>query len=235
MSEFEKSWVSKDEAAKAIGKSIKTVYRWCKDNPSHVRDNGTINFSELKKTYPIIFSNSDKRLELEIEAGDKMNTQMSLQNSRESINILKGQLETSEKRLELVAESYEKQLQSKDWQIRTLINKRSRLPLWLNVGYTLLIAAILYALWLAFDWFRHEQSNQHEKELLSLKEAARMEIYNLEESADKQAQLHRESIKNFQDKIDNITDIKDAEISALKEELSEIKESIREKEPIAQP
>ena len=134
MSEFGNKWVTKDEAAKAIGKSTRTVARWCHDNPSHVKPNGTLNLEELGKTHRIVSSNDDKRLKLEIEAGDKMNTQVALQSARESIDILHRQIET------------------KDKQIEKLIENRGGIPAWMRICYLFAFGGVLYGLWLAFGY-----------------------------------------------------------------------------------
>lgn len=234
-------WISKAMAQELTGKSPRTIERWMASNANSCQ-HGQISSDALKKDYPFLAETAQTSHDAILRqdnllAGDKVNTKLSLENAMTCIDALERQLTASDARQKDIifankeaVQNYEKQLQSKDWQIRTLINKRSRLPLWLNIGYILLIAAILYGLWIAFNWFRYEQSNQHSKELQSLKETARMEIYNLEESADRQAQIHRESIRDFQNKINSVTDIKNAEISALKDELSEIKESMKEKE-----
>ena len=180
-------WIDKNEAAKLSGKSVRTIERWISQNVdkvTHVDNRGFVNTDELGKVY-VIDTMSTNRL----EAMELANEQSQIQQNADFL-------------------SHQKDI------IEKLINKKSRLPIWLTVGFVVLILTIVAA----FSLYTNQMSSIHEKDLVQQSTASTIKF--------EAQQQQIEGLKDLIKAKDNIEAIQSDQIKNLTEEVVELKQQI---------
>ena len=176
-------WVHKNKAVILTGKSITTIHRWMKsneDNRSRINESGEINLNELEKDYPLLACEQIGSSEFSnVDALELANEQTQLK-------------------------TFDNQLNSSHEIINKLIDRKSRIPIWLNIGYiSLILTSIAFG-----KLYMDKMSNIHFKELERLQETSDIESNLKLNNARLQIQ-HLESINKKQEQ----------EIEELKKEL----------------
>ena len=191
-------WISVNEASLNSCISEKTVRKWIKNNEKNnlaVKRSGrriSINSVFFYKTYPKKQeTNRSGILPEEFQNGGKFQ-QMQIVSHSETIKELS------------------KQIERRDNEIKLLLNRKDRLPLWLNIGYIALILIILLISISGFIFYNYQQGKKQKEQLTTINNNNEREI---------------EQIKHFTN--DKITILKAAKeeatqtISQQRQELAE--------------
>ena len=205
MREYEQTmWISEAEAQRLTGKSHSTIRRWLRANESnrtHVNEDGKISMESLRSDYNFIervqtHEDERKSKSNEIEGMSLANTQTSLQAFSEQMHANERTIERQQKTID------------------SLINRKSRLPLWITVGFLFAILAIVGA----FRAYTNQMSDIHEKALAGQSKAFIREI-NAQGS-------QIEGLKDLINAKDNIETTQSDQIKNLTKEVRELKSQI---------
>ena len=157
-------WIDIKTAITLTSKSDKTIRNWAKSNktnPKAVKKDGKIfllSAKLLEEDYP--FKSSQENFQQEKDAAQLTITAQSLQ-------------------------MHQAELAAKNDEIKILLQRKSKLPAWLSIGFISLIIALLAGLMFAFTSYKHEQSQEHSKELSNIKSALKQEMALKEQIANK--------------------------------------------------
>ena len=169
-------WINEAEAQHLTGKSYATIRRWINANESNrnrINEDGLINREELFKRYPFMMSSQmksdeNKKIKQDTKALELANHQTSLL-------------------------SFDQQVKAQQKTIESLINKKSRLPFWLNTAYILIIAAIVWIFFCFFDYQTKQLRQSFQRELDFKNQIHSMEIQAIKDSLAKS----KEKIKDL--------------------------------------
>lgn len=198
-------WISEAEAQRLTGKSHSTIRRWVRANESkhtHVNSSGEILVEALKEDYKFVerermqASERTKKSE-EIEG-------MSLANTQTSLQAFSDQMQASERMIE-------KQQKTID----ELIKRKSKVPLWLTIGFIVLILALLSA----FTVYTDQMSNFHKKSSSAQSDALNVLINGQEQQI--------EGLKDLIRAKDHIEKTQANQIDDLSGEVMQLKKEIK--------
>ena len=145
-------WITIKEAAIKTGKGERTIHRWIdanKSKPYFVKKQGKltmVNASELAQFYPF----HDVSHKSENVSQDEKTYQMQIVSHSETIKELSDHIKQKDKQLEF------------------LLTKKSKLPIWLTIGFTMVVLILVYGLYVAFNAYKRELIITQEKEKAQL-------------------------------------------------------------------
>ena len=152
---MDKQWITISEAVALTRKAEMTIRRFVSrhktDIKSVIKNNGKyyINTEELQKTYHFI------------KTEQKSNSKTEIKHKKEAMQIAYNS--------EIIKNKNE-YLQVKDRQIELLINKKSILPLYITIGFIILILAFSCLIFSLFTGYKKELLNNQKNKITDLKE-----------------------------------------------------------------
>ena len=192
------NWITVNEAVSLTGKTEltirKLVKKHSKDSSFVKKDGGRVylDFDKLSVIYPIK-KDIKKVYDAENRSIEQKTSQMQIVSSSETIKELS------------------EHIRQKDKQIEFLLTKKSKLPIWLTVGFVFSFIGALCGLWFAFNGYRNEQLKIHAKELAVLKGSLLREMDIREENSSKIESIHLRQISDLKNEIENLRKVKNKE------------------------
>ena len=185
------NWISLAESASKTGTSDRTIRRWVEKHKlkeTHVRKQGRnvlLNAFELDKDYPFKNKQNQAANDRQRNTENQQTTQMQIVSHSETIKELSRQIER------------------RDEEIKLLLSRKSKLPVWLTIGFiflSLIIATVTYA---AFIKYRAEILQTKERETKA------------------QENYYQEKISLIKGQNNNLLDAKNKTITQQRQELAE--------------
>ena len=184
------NWITLAEAIAQTDTSDRTIRRWVKEHQNsqiHVKREGRtifINAIELDKNYPLKTTRQNDGIGRQNDGNETKTTQMQIVSYSETITRLSEQIER------------------RDNEIQQLLGRKSKLPIWLTIGFLLLILAIACV----FAAYTYQMSYLHKKELDTQTNAFFAQKQNI-----------KENLKNQETVVEELKE----EITVKREELAQ--------------
>ena len=190
------------------GKSDKTLRNWVKSHDKiagAVKREGKlvmISVELLKKDYPFLHAENEPK---------------SFQKQKEV-----AQLSITANTLEM----HQRELQARNDEIKLLLERKSKAPIWIVIGFV----CLLVALWLVFDGYRDEQQKANEEKIATLKESFKREMDGYLQGAQSQINALTYQLKTVENYISKSETSQEKVIRSLERENQRLQEKVNQME-----
>lgn len=171
-------WISVVDAIRLAGVSERTIRRWAKEHPESTKKENKgllVDGDKLAKFYPFESAQSGYGSSPEHDTQNAKTNQMQIVSYSETITKLSEQIER------------------RDHEIKLLLNRRSKMPFWLCVGFI----ALLGGLYMTFNAYTKQTAEETRQRITEQFLAKNREIELIESKAKQVAEIKDETINSL--------------------------------------